>query len=669
VGDLPAGGGKNRPVIFGLDIPGGEPQSPPIAVPDDWGLTTHADIVDALVSKVYAGSICGELVMLVTPAGAPAELDVIPLCGLSADGAVVFSGDATTVPPPVRFALDQTIAKRLTPLSLAAGDMDGDGAIEVVINVTDNGTARPPVLVNPKTGAVTEFRVNFVDTSGTPHPAGNPSPILATGDWNGDGLWDFVTTDDVVSSLKVNAKVTYYSVAKNRGDSWTQAIAGDFNGDGAIDIAASSEARTDVDFFIGNRTSFFSQGTLSTGGAVTRLSRGDFDGDGLPDLGIAARPTADSPGADVFLAYGKRDGLPSAPARVASFVLVNDLAALPTHDSAILGVIGNATSPAVTTDIAALSGDADRFPLAARSPAGNGGIVAVFAGPIASKGLTDVGAFTGDLQAVAKAGSAIELAKAVDDAQGDITPFAPVSNNGPVLGQAMSANGRVAARYLGNASVPIATADVDGDGLVETYVVDGNTAGTEAKISKVVTSGSGAGLAPFAPAPQRFGVAGKLSFVDVDGDGALDLVYISGFDAVTPGRAPGETTQVQGASQLTVFFNQGGALSPTGVAVTSLAVQNASVAAPGCATFANPTAIASVRAPTGSQRLLVMTQQCLYLTSFDRSGAGAGRSLLGKPLSIGFTMAAADFTGDGVDDVAFIDDQNFEVLLQAPVRP
>jgi hypothetical protein len=669
VGDEPAlGGASNVPVVVGLETGIGA-TSPPIALPPDMGLKTHADIVDALVTKVYPGSTCGELVMLLAPKAAPLELDVIPVCGTNPIGEAVFSGAAANVLAPARFVFDANVQK-LTPLSLATGDMDGDGQVDVIVNVTDAGAARTPLIVNAKTGVLSEFRPTFVDAAGNSHPQGDPSPILATGDWNGDGVTDFVTADDLVASAKGAAKVTYYAIAHNRGDGWTQALLADFNGDGAVDIAASSESRTDVDFFIGSKTSYFSEGTLSTGGVVTRLSRGDFDGDGLLDLGIAARPSSESHGADIFLAYGKRDGLPNAPSRVASFSLANDLASLPAYNGSVLAVIGNTTSPSVSTSLAGLTDDADRFPLASRQPSGKGGIVAVFAGPLTSKGLTDVGAFTGDLQTVSKTGAQIELATAADDAQGDLSQFAPIATMGPVLGQIAGGPGRVLAHYLGNASVPLATGDIDGDGLDETFVVDGNVGGAAANISKVVLSGKDKGLVPFAPAPQRFGVAGKLLLVDVDGDGALDLVYISGFDAVTPGRAPGETTNVQGASDLTVFFNQGsGTFSTSGVALRPLAVQNAATAPSGCATFSNPTAIASLRAQAGSPRLLVMTQQCIYLASVDRSGGGSARSLLASPLSIGFTMTTGDFTGDGVEDVAFVDDKNFQVLVQSAVRP
>jgi hypothetical protein len=360
---------------------------------------------------------------------------------------------------------------------------------------------------------------------------------------------------------------------------------------------------------------------------------------------------------------------------VASFVLANDLASLHSVASDLLTIVGNAQTPTVSTSVAVLFGDADRFPLALEKM---DAALGVFAGPIATKGLTDVGAFYGDAQAVTKNGAGIAFSPAADNAQGDLEGFTSVTVKGPVLGSSAggpSGGGRVS-RYLANASVPIATGDVDGDGLIETFVVDGNVSGAAAKIQKVSVSGASPGLALLVAAPQRFGVAGKLQLTDVDGDGALDLVYISGFEAVTPGRAPGESTSVKGDSVMTIFWNQGGALATTGVPLGTITIDNAKAAPAECATLSNPTGIASIRVAAGAPpSVALLTARCLYVTKISRAGTGSGRWLPTNkttpetPLTICFSIVAGDLSGDGVDEIALLDDRNLTVLSQAPVRP
>lgn len=673
------GSSNGKPLFAGSDLSG---LPIPLNIPPDVALGGRGDILDGRVTKLLPGSVCGDLVILsATNAGKGApELDIIPVCRKEVTGKVVFNDvSPATALAPTRVDLVKLAALKLQPVSLAVGDMDADGQKDVIINFAaqTGATQHAPFVYNVKTGTLTELVYTL---KGNTMPLARGNPIIAAEDLNGDGLTDVVFSDQVaLSTVKPGLTSEFVTVARNTGDPWTQAIAADMNADGFKDVAAITPSRTLVDFFVGTPGGLFSPGTLSTGGSVGRIEVGDYDGDNVTDLGILVRASADSSGGDILVAYGRKQGLPEAPKLVASFLLANDLTTLPSVID-VLTIVGNdPTGP--TTAAAGLVGDADRFPLAVKSvadatQANIGSALAVYAGALTAKGQTDVGALYGDVSTARSSGVGLAIAPQGSDFQGDLGAFtseiAPAKDpQKAILLGTDSADAKMN-RYLASSSVPLAITDVDHDGIDDVYVVSGTVGGKTATIAKL----SAAGRVDLAAAPAPFGVAGKLSFVDADGDGFQDLVYISGFTSVTPGRSPREQTKIAGSSSMTIFFNDGkGAISPSGVAVSNIAVgavQNATDGggAAGCETFADPTAIVNVRADArGASKVAVLTAKCLYVGTLDRSGGGKLSSLLDRTLSVGFSLTVGDLSGDGVDELAFLDDRSLTILKQRPVLP
>ncbi len=118
-----------------------------------------------------------------------------------------------------------------------------------------------------------------------------------TGDFNGDGILDFVTPDRLVGRANIllgNGDGTFRAVQSYvTGGGARSVVVADFNGDGISDLATSDNTR--VSILLGNgdgsfktRTSFFSDTQNS-------IRAGDFNGDGFIDL-VSTNPTSDSIG-------------------------------------------------------------------------------------------------------------------------------------------------------------------------------------------------------------------------------------------------------------------------------------------------------------------------------------------------------------------------------------
>jgi hypothetical protein len=132
-----------------------------------------------------------------------------------------------------------------------------------------------------------------------------PGPFsVAMGDFNGDGIIDLVTVvqgNNAVSVLMGKADGTFNpAVSFPTGPAPTAVVVGDFNGDGNVDLAVtngncvvnglgilSCDAGT-VSILLGNGDGTFqSHFDYATGREPSSVAVGDFNGDGKPDLAIA----------------------------------------------------------------------------------------------------------------------------------------------------------------------------------------------------------------------------------------------------------------------------------------------------------------------------------------------------------------------------------------------
>jgi hypothetical protein len=174
------------------------------------------------------------------------------------------------------------------PISVALGDFNGDQKLDlVVVNETDNNAS---VLLGNGDGT---FQPQVAYPTGT---GGNPLSVVV-GDFNGDGNLDLAVADfttQQVSVLLGNGDGTFQTVkAYPTGANPSSIVIADFNGDGKLDLALTStplggSPGNEVSLLLGNGDGTFASPTLfGTGSEAYSAAVGDFNGDGAADLAVA----------------------------------------------------------------------------------------------------------------------------------------------------------------------------------------------------------------------------------------------------------------------------------------------------------------------------------------------------------------------------------------------
>lgn len=176
----------------------------------------------------------------------------------------------------------------------SVGDYDGDGKTEVAGVDGRFGMADLEVYGGPT--PPWEYDAQAVRWESEAGDFWNSQVYLA-GDFDGDGAEDVarVFTDLGLTSIDVHrntgAGFEHERWATRQGGHWSgQAfVAGDFDGDGTDDILKvfQDAGTTSVDIFLGGPAGFASQRWLTRQGGHSpgqRFVAGDFDGDGLADL-------------------------------------------------------------------------------------------------------------------------------------------------------------------------------------------------------------------------------------------------------------------------------------------------------------------------------------------------------------------------------------------------
>ncbi|MCH7700451.1 MAG: VCBS repeat-containing protein [Planctomycetes bacterium] len=175
-----------------------------------------------------------------------------------------------------------------TSFSIAIGDLNGDGANDfVTANWYENGLS---VRLNNGDGT---FGRSVTYASGPlPHS-------VAIGDLDGDGDLDLVVSNagtpceigTTVSVLQNNGDETFSApVAFDVGDIPFGVYLADLDGDGDLDLAVSNYWSDEVSVLLNNGdATFASQVTSSAGSGPYDVTSGDFNGDGHPDLALVNR--------------------------------------------------------------------------------------------------------------------------------------------------------------------------------------------------------------------------------------------------------------------------------------------------------------------------------------------------------------------------------------------
>ncbi|MBK8011541.1 MAG: VCBS repeat-containing protein [Deltaproteobacteria bacterium] len=229
-------------------------------------------------------------------------------------------------------------------------DLDGDGGLDLLVSVQSS------------VGSLTLHRVayahrtlqgEFVDADGQVGQAsidarfndgGRESWPLAAQDLTGDGRADFVLPTGVFVSIEPIGRGLAMT-AFNASDDWQEAIIGDFNGDGHLDVAATTHTQRRIDLVLGTGTPVFNYSAITTTGFPSSLTAGDFDGDGRTDLAFA------QDGVDVLVHFN------GSGITVGAHFDDRVIESLVPVDSDIYGILDRATDLRVVTRPRATSAD------------------------------------------------------------------------------------------------------------------------------------------------------------------------------------------------------------------------------------------------------------------------------------------------------------------------
>ncbi len=205
------------------------------------------------------------------------------ILGLSGSLLVV-SGVMWAQFPPAPYS---PITVGTSPMSVAAGDFNGDGYLDLAIANTGNNSVS--VLLGTAAGG-------FTQATGSPISVGNGPVAIAIGDFNGDGILDLAIVneyDDDVTVL-VGDGTGGFSPANGSpfsvGEYPVSLVVADFNNDGILDLATANSADGTVSVLLGNGAGGFASSPdspITVGNQPDAVAAADLNLDGNVDLIIA----------------------------------------------------------------------------------------------------------------------------------------------------------------------------------------------------------------------------------------------------------------------------------------------------------------------------------------------------------------------------------------------
>lgn len=267
------------------------------------------------------------------------------------DGSTTSTPLATTVVSPTQLTATLPTSETAKDGTALVTVVNGAGLVSNVVEL--------PIT---RSASVLTFRETTQDPSGGNHA--DAPPVLA--DFNNDGIPDIAVSYNggpgnygVSVFLGTGGGSFHGAEPLAPTGSLPQGLAvADFNGDGNVDLAVANAQDASLTVLLGNGDGTFQPGittTLTTGSRPYLIAAGDFNGDGLLDLAVACRPGS-GPGFVTVLLGTVTPGTFQAPVNYGN---IGQVAGLAMADFDGNGTLDLAVSDATNNEVWILSGNGD----------------------------------------------------------------------------------------------------------------------------------------------------------------------------------------------------------------------------------------------------------------------------------------------------------------------